>query len=84
MNQDKIVVNINGKNVNCDILFSLVCNETGKGYVAYTDHTKDESGKENIFVGTYDPTVGSSALGEVSSQEEWDLINSIIEKMKSL
>ena len=84
MNQDKITVNINGENVVCDVLFSFVCNETHKGYVAYTDHSKDESGKEKLYVGVYDPVVGQSALGEVESQQEWDLINSIMEKIKSL
>ncbi len=84
MNQDKLVVNMNGENVSCDILFSLVCNETHKGYIAYTDHQKDENNQENLFIGVYDPVVGPSALGEVSSQQEWDLINSIIEKIKSL
>ena len=84
MNQDKITVNINGENVVCDVLFSFVCNETGKGYIAYTNHAKNENNQEIINVGVYDPVVGTSALGEVTDPKEWDLINAIIEKIKSL
>ena len=84
MNQDKIVVNINGESKTCDIYFSFVCNETKKGYVAYTDHSKSENGEEIIQVGVFDPVIGPSALGKVETEQEWDLINSIIEKIRNL
>ncbi len=84
MNQDKITVNLNGQDVSCDILFSFVCNETGKGYIAYTNHEKDENNQEIVYVNVYDPVIGTSALGEISDQKEWDLINAIIEKIIGL
>ena len=84
MNQDKLEVVINGQNVVCDIYFTLMCNENKKGYIAYTDHSKDESGKENVYVSYFDANVGPSELFEVTEQNELSLINNVVEKVKSL
>ena len=84
MDKDKLVTNVNGENVTYDIYFTLVCNELGKGYIAYTDHSTDDSGKENVFVSSYDPNVGTNVLNEVQTQEEWNLINVVIEKIQNL
>ena len=84
MSQEKIEVNIDGKNVLCDIYFTFVCNQTKKGYIGYTDHSLNQTGEENIFVSTYDPNMGPTTLGEVTEQKEWDLINAIIDKAESL
>ncbi|MBR1416208.1 MAG: DUF1292 domain-containing protein [Bacilli bacterium] len=84
MGQDKLEIMENGQTITCDIYFSFVCNETHKGYIAYTDHSLAEDGKENLFVSTYDPSVGTSELGEVTDEKEWDLIRTIMEKIQNL
>lgn len=84
MNNDKIIAEVDGQRKEFDIYFTFVCNQTNKGYVGYTDHSLDEQGRENLIISVYDPTVGFDALGEVQTQEEWDLINSIIDKIKNL
>lgn len=84
MNQDKLIVVRDGKEIPCDILFSLVCNETKKGYVAYTDDTTDENGKKTMLIGVYDPSVGTQSLSKLEDPREWELINSIIDKLKTL
>ena len=84
MSNDKLIAEVNGQRMEFDIYFTLVCNETKKGYIAYTDHSLDEEGKENVHVSTYDPNVGFDTLGEIETQEEWDLINGVIDKIKNL
>ena len=84
MNNNKLIAEVNGQRMEFDIYFTFVCNQTNKGYLAYTDHSLDEQGNENLQVSTFDPNVGFEELGEVQTQEEWDLINSVIEKIKSI
>ena len=84
MSQDKLDVVINGQSVSCDIYFTLMCNENKRGYIAYTDHSKDESGKENVYISYYDSSVGPTELFEITDPKELDLVNAVIEKVKSL
>ena len=41
---NKFTVMAGGKEVICDILFRFQSQETGKHYMAFTDHSKDRSG----------------------------------------
>ena len=84
MKNNKLIAEVNGQKMEFDIYFTFVCNQTNKGYIAYTDHSLDDQGRENLHVSTYDPNVGFTVLGEVETQEEWDLINSVIEKIKNI
>ena len=84
MSQEKLVVLKDNQELECDVLLSLVCNEIGKAFIAYTDHSKDENGRDNIFVSSYDPNMGVDRLLEITDQREWDLINSIIDKIRNL
>ena len=84
MNKDKLIAEVNGEKKEFDIYFTLVCNETQKGYIAYTDHSLDENGKEQVHVSVYDPNVGFDTLGEIQSQAEWDLINNVIDRIKNI
>jgi len=84
MNNNKLIAEVDGQKKEFDIYFTFICNQTNKGYVAYTDHSLDEQGEEILNISTYDPNVGLEELGEVQTPEEWDLINSVIEKIKSI
>jgi len=84
MSSDKIEVVIDGKNVVCDVYFSFMCKETKKAYIGYTDHQISDNGEEIIYVSSYDPSVGREVLSDIETQEEWDLINGVVEKIKKL
>ena len=43
------VINNEGKEVLCDVLFTFDSDETGKSYVVYTDNTKDQTGNIQVF-----------------------------------
>ena len=38
-----VVINDEGKEVVCDILFTFDYADTGKSYIVYTDNSKDET-----------------------------------------
>ena len=84
MNQDNLVIVKDGQEVTCDVLFSFICNENNRAYVGYTDHSKDETGKENIYVSVYDPSIGFDNLQDIKEAAEWDLVNGILKKIKNL
>ena len=67
-----------------DICFTFVCYQTNRGYIAYTDHTLDESGKEILNVSAYDPEKGWDKLFPCDSPEEIEMIKEVIEKIKSI
>lgn len=79
MNENgKILINdINGKEIECDVLFTFDSEDTKKSYIVYTDNTKDELGNIKVYANTYDPYSDSGDLGEIKTQEEWNLIEQI-------
>lgn len=52
---EKITIEKDGKPVECDILFTFDSEETGKVYIAFTDHSKDNEGNEVFYAKSYDP-----------------------------
>lgn len=83
MNDDKLIQIINGDEKKYDIYFTFVCKETKLGYIGYTDHSLDENGKEKLIVSTYDPFGDTSKLGEIQTQEEWDLVYDVMDKIRN-
>ena len=49
------VINDEGKEVVCDVLFTFDSEETNKSYIAYTDNTKDKNGNVQVYASIYDP-----------------------------
>ena len=49
MEKEKLTFNViddNGNNIECEILFTFESDETGKNYIVYTDNTTDEHGNQ--------------------------------------
>lgn len=82
-NFEKLVLQVDGQDVEYDILFTFTCDETGLGYVGYTDHSQDESGAEQVFVGSYDPVYGKSRLNPITTDAEWEMVSDVIEQIKN-
>ena len=81
MNNNKLIRDLNGQRMEFDIYFTFVSYQTNRGYIAYTDHTLNEQGREIIHIGAYDPNVGFDQLVEVESQEEKDLVYNVIDQI---
>ena len=65
---EKIVVLKDGKEVECDILFTFDSEDTGKSYIGYTDNSIASNGRKNIFVSSFDPIIGT---GSFDKKEEF-------------
>ena len=81
MEQDKITIMKDGKEIDCDILFTFDCEETGKVYIGYTDHTIAANGRKNIYVSAYDPVLGLGTLEDIETEEEKAMVREVLEEI---
>lgn len=72
------VVNDDGVEVECEIVFTHHCEENGKNYIAYTDGTVDEDGDTALYASVYDPEKEDTLLLPIETDEEWELIESVL------
>lgn len=77
------VVNEDGKEVECEVLFTFESDETGKNYIVYTDNTEDEEGNALIYASTYDPDGDLTKLQPIETDEEWEMIERILEELQN-
>lgn len=78
---EKITILKDDKEVECEILFTFDCEETGKSYLGYTDHSFGSNGRKNIYVSSYDPVVGTGKLGDITSAYELEMVQEVLIKM---
>ena len=76
------VINNEGKEVTCDILFTFDSEETKKSYIVYTDNSKDEEGNVQVFASIYDPTQQNPKLEPIESEQEWKIIETILNTLQ--
>ena len=76
------IVNDKGEEVECEILFTFDSEETKKSYIVYTDNSLDETGNIVVYASTYDPTNPQSRLGAVETEQEWKVIETILETLQ--
>ena len=76
------VINDEGKEVTCEVLFTFDSDETKKSYIAYTDNTLDEIGNIKVYASIYDKTGESKELLPIESEKEWQLIENIFSKLQ--
>mgnify|MGYP001027850588 CR=1 FL=1 len=80
-NLGTITILKDGKEVECDILFTFRNDNFKKQYVGYTDHSIDANGRKNIYVNAYDPNQGFGNLEDITNQEELKMIQKVLEKL---
>ena len=71
-----------GNELVCDILFTFDNEETKKSYIVYTDNSKDKNGKIQVYASTYDPADSNMKLGEIKTDKEWKVIDTILETLQ--
>lgn len=76
------VINEEGKEIVCDILFTFDSEETNKSYIVYTDNTKDEAGNIQVFASIYDPKQESPKLDPIETEQEWKIIETILNTLQ--
>ena len=77
------VVNEKGEEVECEVLFSFDSKETGKSYIAYTDHSIDNEGNTRVFASTYDPNDDQRRLCPIETEREWAKIQIVLEEIQA-
>jgi len=76
------VINEEGREIVCDILFTFDSEETNKSYIVYTDNTKDEAGNIQVFASIYDPKQESPKLEPIETEQEWKIIETILNTLQ--
>ncbi len=86
MNDEKIsfkVMNEEGKNIECEVLFTFESEETKKNYIVYTDNTTDDDGNTKVYASIYNPKDEKSILYPIESEKEWKIIETILEELQA-
>ena len=64
------VVNKEGKEVDCEVLFTFESEETKKNYILYTDNTEDDEGNTRVYASIYNPNDERSELLPIETDRE--------------
>lgn len=83
MNYDSTieVTKEDGSVVECDILASFDCEDTGKSYIIYTDNELDENGNTHLFASIWDDSGEIPKLLEIENEEEWQMVDELLDQM---
>lgn len=77
------VMNEEGKEVECEVLFTFESEETKKNYIVYTDSTTDEGGNTKVYASIYNPKEEKSILYPIETEEEWKIIETILDELQT-
>lgn len=86
MNEEKTifkVMNEEGKEVECEVLFTFESEETNKNYIVYTDNTLDDEGNTKVYASIYNPNDEKSVLYPIESEKEWKIIETILDELQT-
>lgn len=76
------VLNNEGKEVTCNILFTFDSDETGKSYIAYTDNSRDEEGNVQVYASIFNPNDPNTKLEAITSEKEWKVVETILDTLQ--
>lgn len=76
------VLGDDGKEIEHEVLFAFENKETGKNYIVYTDNSFDEEGNVKVYASIYNPDEDESKLLPVDTEEEWKLIETLLEQFQ--
>lgn len=76
------VTNEEGKEIECEVLFTFESEETNKNYIVYTDHTQDEQGNTKVYASVYNPDEETTTLLPIETEKEWTIIETILQELQ--
>lgn len=77
------VINDEGKEIDCEVLFTFESDETKKNYIVYTDNTLDEEGNTKVYASIYNPDQDETKLLPIETDKEWKIIETILEELQN-
>lgn len=76
------VLDENGNEVECEVLFTFDSEETNKSYIVYTDNTTDEEGNTKVYASIFNPKDEKTELIPIETDREWKIIETILETIQ--
>lgn len=76
------IIDEDGNEITYDVLFTFDSEETNKSYIVYTDNKKDDDNNIQVYASTYDSSFKSNALGEIETEKEWSVIETILKTLQ--
>ena len=84
MDENKlIIINDEGVEEECEILFTFEDPDTLKNYIVYTDNTEDDEGNTKVYASIYNPDEEDPILFPVENDEEWNRIEAILDELQN-
>lgn len=76
------VIDNDGKEVVCEVLFTFESDETKKNYIVYTDNSLDKKGNVKVYASIFDPNSDTPNLEPIESEREWKVIETILNSIQ--
>lgn len=76
------IIGKDGKEIECEVLFTFESDETKKNYIVYTDNSKDEEGNIKVFASVYNPDKENTELMPIETDREWKVVETILETIQ--
>lgn len=76
------IFNDEGKEIECEVLFTFESDETGKNYMVYTDNSIDEEGNTRVYASIYNPEEAEPKLEPIETDKEWTIIETILNELQ--
>ena len=83
LENDKVIMEKDGVEINCDILFTFDSDDTKKSYVGYTDNKIAANGRKTIYVSAYNPLSGKQELENITDPKELEMVQEVLGKIDS-
>ena len=71
-----------GKEIECEVLFTFESDETKKNYIVYTDNTLDEQGNTKVYASIYNPNEENTNLIPIETDKEWEVIEGLLSSLQ--
>ena len=76
------IFNDEGKEIECEVLFTFESNETNKSYMVYTDNTEDDEGNIKVYASIYNPEEKEPKLEPIETDKEWEIVETILKQVQ--
>lgn len=76
------IIGDDGKEIECEVLFTFESDETKKNYIVYTDNTLDEQGNTKVYASIYNPNEENTNLIPIETDKEWKIIETILDELQ--
>lgn len=77
------IIDENGREIDCEALFTFESEETNRNYMVYTDNTTDEEGNVKVYAAIYEPENKEGLLQPIETEKEWKIIETILDEIQN-